>query len=109
MRIPSCVTCAGACCETMLLPATLQPDPEWAAARGLRRVQVLAYWGAEEAIEVPCRCPKLDGYGLCSIYGYRPKLCVTYEVGGPACRSAITRRRTPEQMEVIFAAGEELP
>lgn len=97
---PSCEACRGACCETILLPETLQVDPEWFEARGGRIVP--------GALEIACVCPKLDTWGACSIYDERPRLCREYDLGGVHCRSAIRRLRTPLQQNAIFNSGSEL-
>lgn len=102
---PDCMVCRGACCETILLPATLQLDEEWAEARGIRRFTVTRDFGGLDCIEVPCACPKLSPMGACSIYDRRPTLCADFTVGGVACLSAIGRRRTPEKQREIL--GDE--
>lgn len=97
-----CWRCHGACCESLLLPGSLQVEEEWAQARGIRRVTLQTYSGPEEALEAPCPCPKLSPLGSCSIYETRPKLCQIYPVGGPACRSAIARRRSLDASAYIL-------
>jgi len=91
---PSCEACRGACCETILLPETLQVDLEWLEVRGGRFVP--------GALELAFVCPKLDTWGACSIYDDRPHLCREYAVGGVHCRAAIRRLRTPIQQGAIF-------
>jgi Fe-S-cluster containining protein len=98
----ACGRCGGACCESLILPLAAVPlfDGEWLAARG-RPLRT-------GAVELPSRCPHLDERGLCDTYTTRPYVCGAYPVGGPGCRSAIERRRIPEEAAKILALLDEV-
>ena len=92
---PACQLCRGACCESIVLPA-LPPGDEgrWLGYHG-RPLEGGAY-------EIPVPCTRLDSCGSCMIHASRPSVCRTYQVGGPACRATIARRRST-QAEAITA------
>lgn len=93
-----CDLCRGACCETLVLPATIAGyfDREWLFARGEEL--------EDHRVVLPARCPHLTPEGRCDIYVVRPMACNAYLVGGMYCRSAVRRRRSPEKATEILEA-----
>lgn len=85
MNRPDCMTCRGACCESLLLTPYLaaQFETEYIETRGKRLDNG---W-----VELKVRCPKLAHDGMCSIYAVRPLACQNYPVGGSACLAAMIR------------------
>jgi Fe-S-cluster containining protein len=100
LAAPPCEICRGACCESLLIPAFLIVDSEWAQARGLKRARASAW-------EVGLPCAKLSPLGGCSIYESRPMTCRNYQLGGYGCSWALERRRSRENREAVLAALNE--
>jgi hypothetical protein len=92
---PACQICRGACCESIVTPRPPGPDGEWLAHHGTPL--------PDGRIELPLRCGKLSPCGTCTIHATRPQTCIVYEVGSPACRATVARRR-PAQADEILAA-----
>lgn len=97
----ACSRCSGACCETVVLPPLVARlyQRDWLEARGRA--------SPDGSVEIPARCPHLDERGLCDTYDTRPLACQLYQVGGQACRSAVRRRRSPEEAAKILALIDE--
>jgi len=92
-----CDVCAGACCETFMLPIAdiLVPTAD---ARGW-----LILHGVETApglLEFACRCRALTPDGRCGIYETRPEVCRLFVPGGPDCLAAVRARRADRFAEI---------
>jgi len=98
-----CDICSGACCESLIIPAFVQPDPaspskvineinQWLSLHG----QIVPDKGIE--LEAPCSWLKDGG---CQNYEDRPLPCVMYISGGEDCLETVRTRRTPEQYQEI--------
>lgn len=81
----ACELCKGACCESIVASVTPSDESRWLALHGMRI--------APNKVELALPCKMLCA-GKCSIWKDRPEKCITYEVGGAACRETVLRRRT---------------
>ena len=94
----NCLTCRGACCETIVIPLSDHADTNrWVTLHGV---------AVGEKVALDCRCSALTGGGECSIYDDRPELCRTYLAGGKECLETVRARRTPVQYAEIRGAED---
>lgn len=93
-----CDLCAGACCETLVVPVELgmlsQQDRRFFRLRGDFEAG---------GVRVDARCRALGADGRCTVYESRPEACRTYEVGSPACVAAVRARRPVHEARAILA------
>lgn len=91
----ACELCRGACCESIVLNVPTGDVGVWLRYHG----EPVGIHGQQVELATPCRmlCD-----GKCSIWQHRPANCANYQVGSPACRDTVKRRR--ENWREIFAA-----
>lgn len=90
-----CALCAGACCETFVVPLPVNPPPDairWLGMRGEIRNQTL---------RINVACCNLTDDGECGVWETRPQGCRDYKIGSPACREAVLRLRSTTAQAIL--------